>query len=153
MTCALMDINTTINMQYLVPVKAFLSATLLASAAPTISSPLERRACSVAYPQSIDFPINYDIHQDVGKTNIVKFPMDYPIAKSDSGLLNVYSTFGANKGSLFGSMALVSSHVATTKFVINSATCDTSAIASDSRVGRVAFPDTKDASFTVTYNC
>ncbi|KAF2787148.1 hypothetical protein K505DRAFT_329865 [Melanomma pulvis-pyrius CBS 109.77] len=165
-------------MQYLTLAAALLSTSLLATAAPTSSAPLERRACSVAYPQSIGFPINYDIHQDAGPTNVVtnaltfsnipagsygcqlevNFPAAYPITKSGNSLLNVYAESGSNKGSLFGTVQLASSPVAPTKFVINSATCDTLmsyklAIASDSQAGRVAFADTKDAGFTMTYNC
>jgi len=164
-------------MQFITIATALFGTALLTSAAPTTSAPLERRACSVAYPVSIGFPINYDIHQDAGKTNVrtnalsfsnipagaygcqleVNFPTAYPITKSGNSLLNVYSSVGG-KQSLFGTVALASSPVAPTKYVINSLTCTnllsfTLAIASDDQAGRVAFADTKDAGFTVTYNC
>ncbi|KAH7075808.1 hypothetical protein BKA63DRAFT_307529 [Paraphoma chrysanthemicola] len=154
-----------------------LLATLLSltSAAPTT---LERRACSVAYPRSIGFPINFDIHQDAGGLNPVpnalafdnipagaygcqleaNFPAGYPITSSGSSQINVFATGGENGDVLFGTVTLQSSPVAPTKFVINSASCKSSLgfkleIASETEAGRVAFADTKDAGFTVTYNC
>jgi len=169
-------LNSTI-MKYFTIATALLSTSLVASAAPA-PAPLERRACSVAYPQSIGFPINYDIHQDAGKTNVVtnalnfnnipagsygcqlevNFPPNYPITKSGNSLLNVFAVAKDGTESLFGTVALASSPVAPTKYVINSAKCNTLlsyklAIASDSQAGRVAFADTKDAGFTITYNC
>ncbi|KAH7361242.1 hypothetical protein BKA66DRAFT_444809 [Pyrenochaeta sp. MPI-SDFR-AT-0127] len=164
-------------MQYITLASALMSTALLASAAPTSSAPLERRACSVAYPQAIGFPINFDIHQDAGGANPVSnaltfnnipagsygcqlevnFPAGYPITSSGSSAVNIYS-YNGNSQTLFGTVTLQSSPVAPTKFVINSATCSTSmtykiAIASETEAGRVAFADTKDAGFTMTYNC
>ncbi|KAH7116821.1 hypothetical protein B0J11DRAFT_101645 [Dendryphion nanum] len=161
-------------MQYLAITAAFIS---IAVAAPT-SAPLERRACSVAYPRTIGFPINYVIKQDAGKTNSVEpvinfdnipagaygcqlevnFPAGYPIQSSGSTSVNVWSESGASKGSLFGTVTFTSSPVAPTKYVINSATCASLlsyrlSIASDTLPGSVAFADTKEAGITVTYNC
>jgi hypothetical protein len=165
-------------MQYFTTAVALLSTSLLASAAPTASAPLERRACSVAYPQSIGFPINYDIHQDAGGANKVpnaisftnipagsygcqleaNFPAGYPITSSGNAKVNIYTVSGANSGSLFGTVTFASSPVAPTKFVINSAKCEPlmsyrMEIASPDQAGRVAFADTKDAGLTITYNC
>ncbi|KAF2257356.1 hypothetical protein BU26DRAFT_558748 [Trematosphaeria pertusa] len=166
-------------MQYFTTAVALLSTSLLTTAAPTASSaPLERRACSVAYPQSIGFPINYDIHQDAGGANKVpnaitfsnipagsygcqmevNFPAGYPITSSGNSQVNIYATSGTAPGSLFGTVNFASSPVAPTKFVVNSATCDTTMsyrmeIASADQAGRVAFADTKDAGITMTYNC
>lgn len=156
---------------------ALMSSALLASAAPTTSSPLDRRACQVAYPQSIGFPINYDIHQDAGGANSVSnaltfsnipagsygcqleinFPTGYPITSSGSSAINIYANPGASQ-TLFGTVTLQSSPVAPTKFVVNSAVCSgfmsyKLEIASETEAGRVAFADTKDAGFTMTYNC
>ncbi|KAF2464819.1 uncharacterized protein BDR25DRAFT_318818 [Lindgomyces ingoldianus] len=164
-------------MQYFTVAAAIMSTALFASAAPT-STPLERRACSVAYPQSIGFPINYDIHQDAGKTNVrddfisftnipagsygcqleVNFPAGYTIESSGNSKVNIFTEYGANKGSLFGTVEFASSPVAPTKYIINSATCESvmtyrMSIASDCDAGRVAFADTKDAGLTMTYNC
>jgi hypothetical protein len=161
-------------MQYLIIAASFAS---LVAAAPT-SSPLDRRACSVSYPQSIGFPINYHIQQDANRANAVEpivtfsnipagsygcqlevnFPAGYPIQSSGSTSVNVYSESGDSKGSLFGTVTFASSPVAPTKFVINSAKCDTLmsyklAIASDTLPGSVSFADTKDAGLTMTYNC
>ncbi|KAF2830069.1 hypothetical protein CC86DRAFT_379543 [Ophiobolus disseminans] len=161
-------------MQYITVASALLSSALLTSAATTT---LERRACSVAYPQSIGFPINFDIHQDAGGANSVSnaltfsnipagsygcqlevnFPAGYPITSSGASAINVVSTAGGGD-SLFGTLTLQSSPIAPTKFVINSAQCSALLsyrleIASDTEAGRVAFADTKDAGFTVTYNC
>ncbi|KAJ4369117.1 hypothetical protein N0V83_006201 [Neocucurbitaria cava] len=159
-------------------IAALLSTSLLASAAPTTSStPLSRRACSIAYPQSIGFPINYDIHQDAGGANSVSnaltfsnvpagsygcqlevnFPTGYPITSSGASAVNIYALSGETE-TLFGTVTLQSSPVAPTKFVINSATCSNVMtykieIASETEAGRVAFADTKDAGFTMTYNC
>lgn len=165
-------------MQYLTAAVALLSTSLIASAAPTAPSPLERRACSVAYPQTSSFPINIDIHQDAGGKNKVSnsltfnsipagsygcqlevnFPTGYPITRSGNSQVNVYTTSGSASGSLFGTVTFASSPVAPTKFVINSARCDTLMsyrleIASPDQAGRVAFADTKDAGLTMTYNC
>lgn len=156
---------------------ALLSTSLLASAAPTTSAPLDRRACSVAYPRSIGFPINFDIHQDAGGANSVSnaltfnnvpagsygcqlevnFPAGYPITSSGASAVNIYSVSGDSE-TLFGTVTLQSSPVAPTKFVINSATCSSLMtykieIASDTEAGRVAFADRIDAGFTMTYNC
>ncbi|ORY07909.1 hypothetical protein BCR34DRAFT_15536 [Clohesyomyces aquaticus] len=160
-------------MQYLTVAAALLSTSLLSSAAPT-STPLERRACSVAYPRSIGFPINYEIKQDANRANSVSpfiafdnipagsygcqlevnFPAGYPIQSSGNSRVNVFDA--DNK--LFGTVNFVSSPVAPTKFVVNSAVCKPSmqyrmVIASDTDAGRVAFADTKDAGLTITYNC
>lgn len=162
------------KMQYLTFTVAFIG---LVAGAPT-SAPLDRRACSVAYPQSIGFPINYHIQQDANRVNAIEpivtfsnipagsygcqlevnFPARYPIQSSGSTAVNVFSESGASKGSLFGTVTFASSPVAPTKFVINSAKCDTLmsyrlAIASDTLPGSVAFADTKDAGLTMTYNC
>ncbi|OAL49960.1 hypothetical protein IQ07DRAFT_644222 [Pyrenochaeta sp. DS3sAY3a] len=165
-------------MQYFTTAIALLSTSVLVSAAPAASSaPLERRACQVAYPQSIGFPINYDIHQDAGGANSVSnaltfsnipqgsygcqlevnFPTGYPITSSGASAINIYANPGPSQ-TLFGTVTLQSSPVAPTKFVINSATCTSSMtyklqIASQDAAGRVAFADTKDAGFTMTYNC
>lgn len=156
---------------------ALFGSALLASAAPTSSNPLSRRACQVAYPQSIGFPINYDIHQDAGGLNSVpnaltftnvpagsygcqleiNFPPNYPITSSGSSALNIYATSGGSD-TLFGTVTLQSSPVAPTRFVVNSAVCSSSMsyrieIASKTEAGRVAFADTKDAGFTMSYDC
>lgn len=161
-------------MQYAAVITAFIG---IVTAAPT-SAPLERRACSVAYPRSIGFPINYEIKQDAGKTNVIEpivyfdnipagsygcqlevnFPAGYPIQSSGSTAINVWSESGDSKGSLFGTVTFNSSPVAPTKYVVNSARCDAPlsyrlSIASDTLPGRVAFADTLDAGLTVTYNC
>lgn len=164
-------------MQYITIATALLSTSLLASAAPTSSTSLERRACSVAYPQAIGFPINFDIHQDAGGANSVSnaltfsnipagsygcqlevnFPAGYPITSSGASAVNIFSYTGDSE-TLFGTVTLQSSPVAPTKFVINSATCSALMtykieIASETEAGRVAFADTQDAGFTMTYNC
>ncbi|KAL6710822.1 hypothetical protein ACN47E_007879 [Coniothyrium glycines] len=156
---------------------AILGSALLASAAPAASTPLERRDCQIAYPQSIGFPINYNIQQDANGVNKitnaltfsnvpkgsygcqleVNFPQGYPITTSGSSALNIIATSGGSE-TLFGTVTLQSSPVAPTKFVINSAVCSTSMtyrleIASKTDAGRVAFADTKDAGFTMKYNC
>ncbi|KAF2689300.1 hypothetical protein K458DRAFT_413597 [Lentithecium fluviatile CBS 122367] len=165
-------------MQYFTTAVALLSTSLLTSAAPTASAPLDRRACSVAYPQAIGFPINFDIHQDAGGANKnynaltfsnipagsygcqleANFPAGYPITSSGNSQVNIYSVSGDNGGSLFGTVTFASSPVAPTKFIINSAKCETlmtyrMEIASEDQAGRVAFADTKDAGLTMTYNC
>jgi hypothetical protein len=161
-------------MQYLTFTTAVLSTALLTSAAPTLST----RACSVAYPRSIGFPINFSIHQDAGGLNPVpnalsfdnipagsygcqleaNFPAGYPITSSGASQLNIFATGGETGDVLFGTVTLQSSPVAPTRFVVNSAVCKTSLgfrleIASETEAGSVAFADTKDAGFTVTYNC
>jgi hypothetical protein len=164
-------------MQYITLATALLSSALLTSAAPTTSSTLERRACQVAYPRSIGFPINYDVHQDANRANSrynalsftnvpagsygcqleVNFPAGYPITSSGASAINVF-VLNDGKESLFGTVTLQSSPIAPTKFVVNSAECKTTMnyklqIASETEAGRVAFADTKDAGFTMTYNC
>ena len=121
-------------MQYLTIASALLSSALLTSAAPTASATLERRACSVAYPRSIGFPINFDIHQDAGGKNSVSnaltfnnvpagsygcqlevnFPAGYPITSSGASAINIFPTTGGSD-SLFGTVTLQSSPVAPTK--------------------------------------
>jgi len=166
-------------MQYFTIAATILSASLMANAAPTTSSaPLERRACSVAYPESIGFPINYDIHQDANRANSreafvnfnsvpagsygcqleVNFPAGYPIQNSGNSLVNVYAVKPDNTQTLFGTVRFQSSPVAPTKYVINSAACAQTmnykmAIASDKDAGRVAFADVINAGITMTYNC
>jgi hypothetical protein len=165
-------------MQYLTTVVALLSSSLLVSAAPTTAAPLDRRACSVAYPSAIGFPINFDIHQDAGGANKVtnaltfnnipagsygcqleaNFPAGYPITSSGNSQVNIYSTSGDNNGKLFGTVTFASSPIAPTKFVINSAKCEPlmtyrMEIASQDQAGRVAFADTQAAGLTMTYNC
>ena len=162
-------------MQYLIKATALMSTAFLATAAPT--SNLEARSCSVAYPQSIGFPINYHISQDANGANKVanaltfsnvpagsygcqlevNFPANYPITSSGNSQLNVW-TAGSGTRKLFGTVTLASSPVAPTKFVINSATCErvmgySLEIASPTQAGSVAFADTKDAGFTMVYNC
>lgn len=164
-------------MQYLTIVAALLSSALLTTAAPTSSEPLTRRACQVAYPRSIGFPINYDVHQGANRANSrvnsltfdnipagsygcqleVNFPKGYPITSEGSSSINVFALNGDQK-TLFGTVTLQSSPIAPTKFVINSAGCKTRMpymleIASDTLAGKVAFADTKEAGFTMTYNC
>lgn len=164
-------------MQYIAVASALMSSALLTNAAPTTPSLLTRRACQVAYPQSIGFPINYNIHQDVGGANAVSnaltfsnvpagsygcqlevnFPAGYPITSSGASAINIYSTSGGSQ-TLFGTVMLQSSPVSPTRFVVNSAQCSPSmsyklSIASQSEAGSVAFADTLDAGFTMTYNC
>ncbi|KAF2116636.1 hypothetical protein BDV96DRAFT_686186 [Lophiotrema nucula] len=166
-------------MQFLT-IAAALASSALVSAAPKASSePLERRACSVAYPASIGFPINYDVHQDANganaRTNIVSFnnipagsygcqlevnfPTNYPITHSGASTVSVFTLDKNGKeAGLFGTVNFVSSPVAPTKYVINSATCSNLMtyelkIASPTLAGRTAFADTKDAGITMTYNC
>jgi hypothetical protein len=161
-----------INMQYFTIASALLSTSLLANAAP-----LERRACQVAYPRSIGFPINFDIHQDAGGLNSVpnaltftnvpagsygcqlevNFPAGYPITSSGASAVNIYATSGGSE-TLFGTVKLQSNPTAATKVVVNSATCSTTMtyrieIASKTEAGRVAFADTQAAGFTMAYNC
>ncbi|KAF2446774.1 hypothetical protein P171DRAFT_238774 [Karstenula rhodostoma CBS 690.94] len=161
-------------MQYFTTATTLLSAALLAGAAPT--APLETRSCSVAYPQSIGFPINYHISQSANGakkvlnaltfSNIpagafgcqleVNFPAAYAIQSSGNSQINVWTANGQRK--LFGTVTLASSPVAPTKFVINSATCQnvmsySLEIASEDQAGSVAFADTQDAGFTMAYNC
>jgi hypothetical protein len=164
-------------MQYITVAVALLSTSFLASATPIIPTSLERRACQVAYPRAIGFPINFDIHQDAGGLNSVpnaltftnvpagsygcqlevNFPAGYPITSSGASAVNIFSTLGNSK-TLFGTVTLQSSPAAATKVVVNSATCGTSMtysieIASKTEAGRVAFADTQAAGFTMTYNC
>lgn len=160
-------------MQYLTITIALLS-TALTTAAPT--TPLEGRSCSIAYPQSIGFPINYHISQDTNGANKVSnaltfsnipasaygcqlevnFPTRYPIQSSGNSQINVWSAGGQR--TLVGTATLASSPVAPTKFVINSVTCKnvmsySLEIASETQAGSVAFADTQDAGFTMVYNC
>ncbi|KAF1997917.1 hypothetical protein P154DRAFT_524456 [Amniculicola lignicola CBS 123094] len=162
-------------MQYFT-IATILSSSLLAAAAP--APYLTQRACSIAYPESIGFPINYSISQEAGATNKhdnfvsfnsvpagsygcqleVNFPAGYPITSSGASRVNVYTASGPNSGSLFGTVDFVSSPVARTKFVINSAQCAPTmsyrlSIASEELAGSVAFADTKEAGITMTYNC
>jgi hypothetical protein len=164
-------------MQYITIATALLSSAILTNAAPTTSSTLERRACQVAYPRAIGFPINYDIHQDANRANErvnnlsfnnvpagsygcqleVNFPAGYPITSSGASAINIFA-LDNDKSTLFGTVTLQSSPVAPTKFVINSAECKPLMsykiqIASDTQAGQVAFADTQDAGFTMTYNC
>jgi hypothetical protein len=159
-------------MQYLTIATALLSTSLLTTAVP-----LERRTCQVAYPQSIGFPINFDIHQDAGGLNSVpnaltftnvpassygcqlevNFPAGYPITSSGASAVNIYATSGGSE-TLFGTVSLKSSPDAATKIVVNSATCSTVMtyrieIASETEAGRVAFADTQAAGFTMVYDC
>jgi hypothetical protein len=154
-----------------------LTTILLSAAALTTASPLTRRACQIAYPQSIGFPINYDVHQDANGANArtdalsfspipagsygcqleINFPANYPITSSGSSAINIFATSGAQE-TLFGTVTLQSSPVAPTKYVVNSAQCAQVMsyrleIADKTKAGRVAFADTKDAGFTMTYNC
>ncbi|KAF2810429.1 uncharacterized protein BDZ99DRAFT_520499 [Mytilinidion resinicola] len=163
-------------MQYLTIASAILGSALLASAAPTPAD-LNARACSVAYPQSIGFPINYSISQDAGAANKrddaitfdnipagsygcqleVNFPAGYPITSSGNSQVYFWSGTGASKEQV-GTVNFASSPVAATKFVINSFTCAptmsyTMSIGSETDAGSVAFADTKDAGITMTYNC
>lgn len=88
-------------MQYFTIVAALLGSISIITAAPASSSRLAAKSCSVVYPESIGFPINYDISQDAGATNKqdkdisfsvpagswgctlrVDFPAGYPIASS-----------------------------------------------------------------------
>jgi hypothetical protein len=166
---------TTIKMQYLT-VATILSSALLASAAPTtVSEPLERRGCQVAYPESIGFPINYSISQGPGASNKVdnahgfntipagsygcqlevNFPAGYPITSSGNSQVYVFNTA---TGAQVGTVNFASSPVQATKYVINSFTCEASmnyrlSIGSTTDAGSVAFADTIDAGITMTYNC
>jgi hypothetical protein len=165
-------------MQYFTFASAIMSSALLASAAPTPADPLNARACSVAYPQSIGFPINYSISQDANGankhdnalsfTNIpagsygcsleVNFPAGYPISSSGNSQVYVYAGTGQDRGAQVGTVTFASSPVAATKFVVNNFACAptmsyTLSIASETDAGSVAFADTKDAGFTMTYNC
>jgi hypothetical protein len=161
-------------MQFTTLATVLLSSLLLTSAAPTALSP---RACQTAYPASLGFPINYDIHQDAGGLNAranaltfsnvpagsygcqleVNFPAGYPITSSGASAINI---FALNEGgtSLFGTVTLQSSVDRATKVVINSAQCKAIMgyeirIASQTEAGRVAFADTAEAGFTMKYNC
>ena len=165
-------------MQFLTIASAILSSVLLASAALTgTGSNLVPRACSTAYPQSIGFPINYDIHQDAGATNKrddfvsfsipsgsygctleVDFPANYPITSSGNSQVYVYAVGGPSAGSQVGTVTFASSPVADTKYVINSFTCASTmtyklSIGSTTDAGSVAFADTRDAGITMTYDC
>lgn len=163
-------------MQYTTILTALLGSAILTNAAPT-SSNFEKRACQIAYPRSIGFPINFDIHQDAGGANAVtnelafnnippgsyacqlevNFPAGYPITSSGASALNIFATSG-DHDTLFGTVTLQSSPISATKFVINSAQCSSLMtyrlqIASTTEAGRVAFADTKGAGFTMVYNC
>lgn len=162
-------------MQYFTATVALMSAPLLAFAAPTEN--LIPRACSTAFPQSIGFPINYNVSQGANGANKItnavtfsipsgshgcqleaNFPAGYPITSSGNSKVNIYATSGANSGSLFGTVTFASSPVAATKFVINSATCTNvmsyrMEIASQTQAGSVAFADTQAAGLTMVYNC
>jgi len=166
-------------MQYFTIASAILSSALLASAAPTpADSTLNTRACSVAYPESIGFPINYSISQEAGGANKrddaisfnsipagsygcqleVNFPAGYTITSSGNSQVYVYAESGPSKGQQVGTVTFASSPVAATKFVINSFTCAPTmsysmSIGSETDAGSVAFADTKDAGITMTYNC
>jgi hypothetical protein len=159
-------------MQYLTIASLFLTSAL---AAPTSSAPLTPRACSVAYPYG-NFPINYDIHQTTdgapprvdalqftgipsgayGCQLNVNFPANYPITSSGSSAINIYSN---NSGTevLFDTLTLQSSSEAQS-FFVNSLQCEevltfTLEIASQTEAGRVAFADTPEAGFSISYNC
>lgn len=159
-------------MQYLTLASIFLTTAL---AAPTTSTPLTRRACSVAYPYG-NFPINYDVHQTTDGTpprvdalqftNIpagaygcqlnVAFPANYPITTSGNSAINILSSNGGSEV-LFGTVNLQTS-AAAQSFVVNSLQCEevlvfTLEIASQSDAGRVAFADTPEAGFSISYNC
>ncbi|KAF2740964.1 hypothetical protein EJ04DRAFT_558342 [Polyplosphaeria fusca] len=164
-------------MQFLTLAAALFSAA--AVAAPTSDSqPLERRGCQVAYPSSIGFPINFDIKQDAGGANArenfvkwtgipkgsygcqmeVNFPAGYPVTNEGSSKVNIFSMKDGKEAGLFGTVTFASSPVAATKYVINSAQCDTlmsykMKIASADQAGRAAFADTKSAGLSMTYNC
>jgi hypothetical protein len=162
-------------MHYLTTATALLSTVLLTTAAPTTAA-IKARSCSVAYPQSIGFPINYHISQSANGANKVtnaltfsnipagsygcqlevNFPTGYPIESSGNSQINVWTASGQR--TLVGTVTLASSPVAPTKFVINSATCQnvmsySLEIASENQAGSVAFADTQDAGFTMVYNC
>ena len=165
-------------MKYLI-LSTILSSALLTTAAPTSTSqPLDRRACSVAYPQTNSFPINLDIRQDANGANArtetltfsnlpagaygcqleVNFPINYPITSSGVNSVNVYAETGPSKGSLFGTVKLANNPKQPIRIFVNSAKCESTMayrlkIASDTLAGRVAFADTKQAGFTITYNC
>lgn len=161
----------------------FTLATLLlglAAAAPT-SSPesLERRACSRAYPRAASYPINIVVSQETNKKNAVSptilfntipvgsygcqlevnFPAGYPIQSSGASQVNVFTVDQNNvKKNLFGTVTFASSPVAPTKYVINSAKCESAMrykleIASDTLPGKVAFASSKTAGLSMTYNC
>jgi hypothetical protein len=161
-------------MQYITLTTALLSSALLTSAAPTTSSTLERRDCQVAYSRN---SLNYEVHQDDNRANPrysplsfinipegaygcqveVNFPAGYPITWSGSSTIKLVELVDG-KESTFGTVALQSSPVAHTKFVINSADCKSELkyklqIASDTDAGRVAFVGSQDAGFSLTYNC
>jgi len=146
-----------------------LSSALLTSAIPTSSPNMVPRACQIAYPESIGFPINYAISQDAGAINKVDntvsftipagsygcslradFPDSYAITSSGNSQVYVYD---ANNVQV-GTVTFVSPMSAT----INSFACQPQmtyrlSIGSASDAGSVAFADTLQAGLTMTYNC
>ena len=156
---------------------AFLASALLATASPTARNNLNARSCSVAYPESIGFPINYVISQDAGATNKrddavsfsippnsygctlrYDFPAGYPITSSGNPQVYIFAESGPSVGSQVGTVTFASDPNSATGGVINSFACQeqmlySMSIGSQSEAGSVSFADTASAGLTMTYNC
>lgn len=156
-------------MQYLTLATTILSSLALTSALPAATSHLTAKSCSVSYPESIGFPINYSISQSAGATNKqddaisfavpagswgctlrADFPAGYPI--TSSGNSQVY--FFDSNDSQVGTITFASPQ----SQVINSFTCAPQmsyrmSIGSLEEAGSVAFADIQGAGLTMTYNC
>ena len=147
----------------------------MASAAPTnVNADVLSRSCSVSYPESIGFPINYAISQDDGATNkrddivtfavptgsnscslVVNFPAAYPITSSGNSQVYVYAVDGPSPGSQVGTVTFQSDPSAPTEVFINSFVCQTTMTyrmsIGGTAAGSVAFADTAEAGLTMTY--
>ena len=156
-------------MQYFTTAAALLASIALTTAAPASSSHLTRKSCSVVYPESIGFPINYDISQDAGATKKqdndisfsvpadswgctlhADFPAGYPIKSSGNSQVYVFDSNNNQVGTVvFGSPQ---------SLVINSFICQPRmsyrmSIGSLEQAGSIAFADIKSAGLTMSYNC
>jgi hypothetical protein len=158
-------------MQYLTIATALLSSFALTSAASSSSSSshLTAKSCSVAYPESIGFPINYSISQDAGATNKqdnalsfsipsgswgctlrADFPAGYPIESTGDSQVYVFDSNNSQVGTI--------TFASPQDQVINSFTCQPQmsyrlSIGSLEEAGSVAFADIQGAGLTMTYNC
>jgi len=156
-------------MQYITIATALLSSIALTTAAPASTSHLTAKSCSVSYPESIGFPINYSISQKAGATdkvdNIISFavpegsygcsiqadfPAGYPIESSGDSQVYFYDSNNSQVGTI--------TFASPQSQVVVSTACQPQmqyrmSIGSLDEAGSVAFADIQGAGLTMTYNC
>jgi hypothetical protein len=150
----------------------------LTAAASVSAGPITARSCQVQYPNSLGFPINFNISKTINPPTerpnaiaftlppnapgpcslVARFPAGYPIQQAGASAINVFAQDGPAPGALVGTITFSSDPNVETVRTINSFACRTTMgfeleIASDEQDGFVAFSEVLGAGLMMEYGC